>query len=256
MNKPRILLFDCETAPLLANVWRVFKENIGVNQIREHTTMLSYAARFLGSKETLYEDARDYTSDLPLVRNLCDLLSNTDFVVAHNGRRFDLKQIRGRALVNGIRPFSPVKVIDTLDIAKNEFAFPSNSLAYLAEVLGCSKKGEHKKFPGFSLWAEVLKGNVEAWDEMKLYNIQDIDTLEEVYLKLRPWATQHPNVAVYEDAEAPTCPKCGSTHLQRRGFSHTNVAVYQRFCCAECGGWSRSRYQERGGRKGLLVNAV
>lgn len=252
----KTLLLDIETSPMLAHVWRMFKENVGVKQVREHTTILSYAARFLGSKETIYEDARHYRSDLPLVRSLCDLLDNTDFVVAHNGERFDLKQIRGRALVNGIKPFSPVKVIDTLKIAKNEFGFPANSLAYLSEVLGCQKKGDHKKFPGFELWAEVLKGNIEAWDEMKEYNIQDIDTLEEVYLKLRPWATQHPNVAVYEAAVKDTCPKCGSDSLQKRGFAYTNVGKYQRFCCTACGGWARSRYQEDGGRKGLLVNAV
>ncbi len=252
----KVLLLDMETSPLLAHVWRLFKENVGVGQIREHTQVLSYAARFLDSKEVIYEDARGGRSDLSLVANLCSLLSKTDFVVAHNGERFDLKQIRGRAVVNGLDPFPPVKVIDTLKIAKNEFAFPSNSLAYLAKILGCEEKGEHKKFPGFKLWEEVLKDNIEAWEEMKEYNIQDIDTLEEVYYKLRPWATQHPNLAVFQEASLPTCPKCGGVHVQKRGLAYTNVAVYQRYFCNDCRGWSRSRYQESAGRKGLLVNAA
>lgn len=254
--KSKVLVIDIETSPMLAYVWRMFKENVGVNQLREHTTMLSYAAKWLGSDEVLYDDARHDLNDLRLVRGVCDLLSNADFAVAHNGNRFDLKQIRGRALLNDIPPFPPVKVVDTLEIAKKEFGFPSNSLAYLSKALGVQEKGDHRKFPGFELWAEVMKGNMEAWQEMKDYNIQDILTLEDVYLKLRPWATQHPNMAVYEEASLPTCPKCGGVHLQRRGVQRTNVAVYQRYVCNDCGGWSRSRYQENGGRKGLLVNAV
>lgn len=253
----RILVLDVETSPNLAYVWRLFKENVGVNQIREHTTLLSYAAKWLGQPQIFYEDCRHMKNDNLLLQGLCRLISEADMVVAHNGRKFDMKQVRGRALINGAPIPPPVKVVDTLEIAKKEFGFVSNKLAYLAEVLGVEKKGDHAKFPGFELWKECLADNMEAWEELKEYNIQDIITLEQVYLKLRPWATEHPNVAVYEDvANAVLCPKCGGKHVHKRGFAHTSVAVYQRYQCNDCGGWARSRYQETPKGKNLLVNVV
>lgn len=250
----RVLVLDIETSPALAYIWKMWKENIGANQVIENSTILSYAGKFLGEEKVYYDDARDYVDERPLLEGLHNLLSNADAVVAHNGRKFDLKQIRGRMLVNKIPPFAPIKMIDTLEIAKREFGFMSNSLAFLANSIGVQGKGDHRKFPGFILWKECLKGNREAWDEMKEYNIQDIKTLEEVYLALRPWSTQHPNLGVFQDGEQLRCPKCGGNHLHKRGFARTAVAVYQRYQCTTCGGWSRSRQQEAPVVKGLLVN--
>jgi hypothetical protein len=48
------------------------------------------------------------------------------------------------------------------------------------------KKKRHAKFPGFELWRECLAGNHEAWDEMREYNIDDVLSLEELYLVMRP----------------------------------------------------------------------
>ncbi|MEL7422985.1 MAG: ribonuclease H-like domain-containing protein, partial [Bacteroidota bacterium] len=148
--------------------------------------------------------------------------------------------------------------IDTLRIAKREFRFDSNKLEYIAKVLGVEEKDQHKEFPGFELWAECMAGNPKAWKEMRLYNVQDVITLEQVYLKLRPWATNHPNVMVNKDSEEHACPKCGGTHLHRRGYQYTNTGKYQRYQCTDCGGWSRTRYTEntKEVRKSLLTNAV
>lgn len=245
MAAPRILVLDIETAPALAFIWRLFKENVGVNQLAANSEMMSYAAKWLGEDAVIYDDARHDINDARIVEGLSKLLEEADFVVAHNGRKFDLRQIRGRAVLLGIKPFPPVKVIDTFEIAKKEFGFLSNSLAFLTKAFGVEEKLAHKKFPGFELWAECIKGNMEAWEEMRIYNIGDIISLEQVYLKMRGWATDHPNVAVFMEAtEKAICPKCGSDHLQKRGFHRTNVSTYQRFSCNDCGGWSRSRFSE------------
>jgi hypothetical protein len=243
MNKPKILVLDVETAPKVAYVWRFFKENISAKQVKEHGHMMSFAAKWLGDDQIFYEENRK-DDDKVLIEKVIYLLDQADMVVAHNGERFDMKQIRGRAVVHGLAPPSPVKIIDTLKIAKNEFGFASNSLEYLTTVLGCKiKKGGHKKYPGFELWLACLRGEEAAWAEMKEYNILDILALEELYLKLRPWDTKHPNVAVYsEDTGKVICPKCGGDHIQWRGYSYTSVGKYHRFQCNLCGGWSRTRY--------------
>jgi len=251
----RILVLDIETAPKVAMVWRFFKENISPKQVKEHGHIMSFAAKWLDSDEVHYcENRKDDDTDITL--DLITFINEADMIIAHNGDEFDLKQIRARAVVNGLRPPSPVKMIDTLKIARREFGFPSNSLEYLSNVLGCkNKKKAHAKFPGFELWVECLRGNPEAWEELRDYNIADVLALEEIYYKFRPWDTKHP-IIVKSDPDHPTCPKCGSQHLQRRGFAYTNIGKFQKYQCQDCSSWSRSRYSLRQKNENLLVVQV
>jgi len=237
----RILILDIETSPNIAYVWRFWKENVGAKQVLENGKMLSFAAKWLGSDTIFYEDV-SVNDERHMLSILFGLLDEADIVVAHNGDKFDLPHIQGRGLVLGLHPPSPYKTVDTVKVARYEFNFPSNSLEYLSIVLELNtKKGGHKKFPGFELWLGCLANNPEAWAEMKEYNIIDIVVLEELYLRMRPYMRRHPNVGVFDDPSEPVCPKCGSNHIQYRGYAHTNVGRYHRFQCSTCGGWGRSR---------------
>lgn len=257
MKHAKILIVDIETAPKVAYVWRFFKENIGAKQVREHGHIISFAAKWLNDDTIIYEESRT-EDDAKLVESLVNLFDEADIVVAHNGQRFDFPQIMGRALVHGINPPSPYKIVDTLKVARFEFGFPANSLEYLTNLLCSTKKLQHKNFPGFELWLECLRGNEAAWKEMKEYNIQDILSLEELYIKMRPWMRRHPNIGAIIEADKVVCPKCGSHHMVKRGFAYTNVGKYQRYVCGECGGWSRSRYtlMPDDVKKKLVVNQV
>lgn len=256
MSGPRILILDIETAPKVALVWRFFKENISPKQVLEHGHIMSFASKWLGNDEITYVENRK-DNDKLIIEQLIYLLDEADIVVAHNGGRFDIPQIRGRALVHGLKPPSPVKIVDTCKIARKEFDFPSNSLEYLTKVLGCKvKKGSHKKFPGFELWLGCLRMDEEAWAEMKEYNIIDVLSLEELYIKMLPWIVDHPNLSVYENREDPLCPKCLSTEVQWRGHAHTNTGKYHRFQCNTCGGWGRSRYTLNKKNENLLTSLV
>lgn len=237
----KIAILDIETSPNLAYVWRFFKENVGAKQVVEHTEILSFAYKWLGEDEVFYYDTQTDT-ELTLLSYLLEVLDAADIVVAHNGARFDLPTIQGRAMVAGLHPPSPYKIIDTVAVARYEFKFPSNSLEYLSLILNVDQKGGHHKFPGFLLWSECLKGNPEAWEEMKVYNIQDIVTLEQIYLKMRPYMRRHPNLGVYEESEEVLCPKCGGNHLNYRGYAYTSVGKYRKFQCQDCGGWGRHRF--------------
>lgn len=253
--KPRILILDIETSPNIAYVWRFFKENVGAKQVVKNTEMLSFAAKWLGEQHIFYEDVSE-GNEKQMLRKLLTLLDEADIVIAHNGDKFDLPHIQGRALVLGLKPPSPYKTIDTVRVARYEFNFPSNSLEYLSNVLDLPvKKGGHKKFPGFELWLGVLANNAEAWAEMKEYNVQDIIVLEHLYLKMQPWMKRHPNVAIFEETNLILCPKCGGNHVQRRGYTFTNTGKYQRFQCNDCGGWGRTRYSELGKNVNLIGNA-
>jgi hypothetical protein len=245
---PKVLLLDIETSPLQSYHWGLWQQNISLAQIGLEWSVLSFAAKWLHApkKSTVFMDTfdeDDNRNDMTLLAKLWELLDAADFVVAQNGKRFDMKKINARMVMHGFPPYSPVRVIDTLLIAKAAFGFTSNKLEWMADKLSSTKKRAHKKFPGFELWVQFLARNPAARKEMRLYNIDDILSLEEVYLAVRPWAIGHPNLAaMYPDDGQTRCPKCASSSLEKRGFAFTNTGKYHRFCCKDCGGWSRSRY--------------
>ena len=253
----KILIFDIESAPSQAYVWGAWKQNIGlVMDIQPEGYIMSIAYKWLDSPEVHYLENRT-ENDKKLMKDFVKVLDEADFVVAHNGVKFDVPMIKARLAIHGIPPPSPFKTIDTLKIAKKEMRFRRNSLEHLAEVLSCNhKKLKHGQFPGFKLWSECMKGNDEAWQEMKLYNEFDVIVLEEVYKKLRPFASNHPNVNTMSDPEVMNCSRCGSENVIKGGYYFTNKGKYPRFKCKDCGGHCSGTYTVNTieNRKALLAS--
>lgn len=250
----KILILDIETAPHIAYVWRVWKENISTKQLLKRSHIMSFASKWLGKEEITYHENRK-ADDYGIVSHLYELLDQADIVVAHNGVRFDLPTILGRGVVHGLTPPSPYKIVDTCLVARKELRMAHNSLAGLCEELGLPRKQEHKEFPGFELWLECLRGNDAAWKEMQEYNVADILSLEALYLRLRPYMRYHPNVGFAGSDGGVACPKCGFSHIEYRGYFTTKSGLnYRKFRCLECGGWGRVRNSEKD--KNMGVNAV
>lgn len=239
----KILLLDIETAPILASVWRIWDQNIGLAQIKADWHLLSFAAKWLGDRKVIYQDQSStfaIENDRKLLVSIHKLLNEAEIVVAHHGKKFDLPAINSRLIVSGFSPPSPYKIIDTREIAARHFRFTSDKLEFLSGVLCSKKKLAHRKFAGFGLWKECLAGNPQAWAEMRRYNIRDVEALEELYLKLRPWTPNGPNFGMYDEKESPFCPKCGSENVSRNGLICLAVGKYRRYKCGDCGGWSRA----------------
>ncbi len=256
-REAKILLLDIESSPTMAAIWKLWKENIGLEQIKEDWFIMSYAAKWLGGNNIIQDDCRHTGNDKELLTGLHTLMSEADVVVCHNVK-FDVPKIKARLLLNGFTPTSQFKTYCTLEAAKRVFGFTSNKLAYLADKLSKVKKSSHVKFPGFTLWSECLKGNMEAWEEMKVYNIDDIHSLEDVYLAIRPWDDKHPNVNVHTTSTKICCPVCGSEDIKKvdeETLAYTNTGVYHNYFCNNCGKYSRSRYtiNTKEKRKSLLV---
>jgi predicted nucleic-acid-binding Zn-ribbon protein len=251
----KILVFDIETAPDLADVWSFWNTNVGLNQVRRDGWIMSFAAKWLGGNEIIYEENRTQ-NDRSLVKKLLKLIDEADIVVAHNGKSFDMGWVRSKAAIHGLAPPSPVKIIDTLIESRKLFKFTSHRLEYLLRRFKCAPKHPHKKYPGHELWVECMKGNDEAWEELKVYNCGDVTGLEELYLKMRPWITSHPNLNLYHDKEEIQCNKCGSNNLKKDGTVKLIAGVYQAYSCKDCGGWSRSNKNllSSSKRKSNLVN--
>lgn len=234
-DKPKVFLFDIETAPVLAYVWGLFDQNIGLNQVKADWHLLSWAGKWLDEDEIFYHDQRGVTNlenDKEILQKLWEKLDQADIVIGHNSKRFDTKKVNARFIYHDMPPVSTFREVDTLSIARRKFSFLSNKLAHLATFLKCkTNKSEHKKFIGFDLWSQCLKGNIEAFEEMELYNKADVIVLEEVYKKLRPWD----NSINYSIFEKDSLCSCGSSDFTKYGFRFTNTGKFRRFKCKSCG---------------------
>ncbi len=244
MLKQKCLVFDIETAPMLAYVWGRRDVNVAINQLKSDMHVIAWAAKWLGdpAKRTFYRDQRNAAhieDDRGILRPLWRLLDEADIVVTQNGKAFDSKILNARFIMHGMRPPSPYKHLDTLQIARSAAKFTSNSLEYLTDKL-CTKykKLSHSRFPGMELWKECLAGNPKAWDEMKRYNIHDVLSTEELYMKLRAWAPQ--NIpSVFSGKPLEVCGVCGSKSVCREGYLYTRVSKVARVRCKDCGRWTQ-----------------
>lgn len=239
---PKILVLDIETSPIISYTWGLFDQNVALNQIKEDWSIIAIAAKWFGEKDVFYVDQRDaknIRNDKKMLQKVWELIDSADIILTQNGRRFDNKKLNARFIINGMKPPSPFKQIDTLEIAKKAFGFTSNKLEYMSDNL-CTKykKLKHNKFPGFDLWKECMAGNMDAWKEMEKYNKHDVLALEELAEKLMPWSSCH--FSIYTDADVPVC-SCGCKDFERRGFDYTQVSKFQRYRCRQCGAWTRGR---------------
>lgn len=231
----KILAIDIETRPSLAYVWKLWDENVGLEQLVQSGEMISFAAKWIGDPDEDIEFMSVYHDNKKkMVKRAWQLLDQADVVIHFNGKRFDVPHIQREFIEAGMLPPSPFKQIDLLNTVKQQFRFPSNKLKYVVKQLGVGEKVEND---GFKLWLRCMNNDAEAWAEMKQYNIHDTILLEGLYNKLRPWIKAHPSFSLYSGDHV--CPRCDSVSVVMRGTEKLSTGVYQRYQCKDCGGWSR-----------------
>jgi hypothetical protein len=235
-REPKILLWDLETAHVEAKVWSLFKPMINPGDIINDWFILCGAWKFLGEKRVHTAActkkellARD---DKRIVKQIREAVDKADIIVAHNGDAFDTKKLKARIIKHGLKPLSYVKSIDTLKVARKEFKFTSNRLDAIGDFLGVGRKIAN--MPG--LWDKVEAGSMKHMKLMLDYNKQDVNLLEEVYLKLRPHMSNHPNLNVITgEGHNESCKACTSTNTQKYGIRYAVAKKYQKFLCKNCG---------------------
>ena len=241
---PKILLFDIETAPLMAFLWQLRTDYVHPSMLeKSNWWVISWSAKWLFDDHIMHDavtpkEAKD-EDDSRVVESIWDLINEADIVISHNGINFDHKILNMRWLLNDMQPPSNYRVIDTYRSCKNLFRFPSYKLDFITKQLGITNKLEHE---GFTMWKESLQGNEKSLSNMVAYNDQDVVALEELYLIIRPWIKNHPNLGIIMESEVPVCRVCGSSHLKpMHGHDYTtNLSKYETLRC-ECGAVNKRR---------------
>ena len=246
--KTRVLLFDLEVSREVVEGYRQGWDFKVVKTIKQQELMC-YAYKWLGDKNTEFVSMHDYGTYNEFVKSLCDLLDEANIVIAHNANKFDVKIANRFFVKEHITPPSPYKVIDTLRVARSNFKFPGNSLNALCEFLGIGSK---EKITYADIEDDFLNGDKKAERLMRKYNIQDVNLLEQLYFRLRPWIKNHPNIGDIEQLDG-ICPKCGSPNLNKEGTHARRNGRVQSYSCGDCGGWCNQATIKKEGR---IVNAV
>jgi hypothetical protein len=277
---PKVLLFDLETSPMENQTWHLYPKYIHIGQILRDWSMISWSAKWLFGDHivsgTVTPKEAVMKNDEFITRKLWKMIDDADVIIAHNLRKFDRKKMNTVFLKYGLGMPSPYQLIDTLTIARFNFAISSNKLDYLAEFLKIPKKLD----TGFSLWREsegvdaILSDYIQemdggllrmirydkkiiqdALDRMTEYCNNDVEVLEAVYLRIRSWDKRHPNLSLYGHVGVEKeCHICKSTDLievdEKR--AHTNVSLYPLYRCASCGAWNRGRFAEKRSKNTLV----
>lgn len=230
----KTILFDLETSRTAVEGYGS-RWDFKVVKFTKQSELMCYSWKELGSKKVNFVSRHDFNNYHDFVKSLRDLLDSADITIAHNGGNFDNKVANKFFLLEGIEPPRPRKSIDTLLEARKWFKFESNKLDDLGQFLGLGRKesiGYMDLEDDFmSDWADKKTINL-----MRDYNNQDVKLLEAIYLKMRPFMQNHPNLGDMEQIDG-VCPKCLSADLKLEGTHARRNGRVQSFSCNNCGGW-------------------
>jgi hypothetical protein len=239
----RILLLDIETSLMELYGWSLYQPEkyLDPKRIIKDWSILCWAAKWVFEPKTLHACVTTTESinrkDASIIGQLYQLFDEANIIIAHNARKFDIKKVNARFILNGFSPPSPYKVIDTLTQSRSVFAFSSHRLDELANLFGTSGKIK----TDYDLWIRCAQGDYDALMEMDTYCQSDVRALEEVYVKLRPWMKNHPNLGLFQEGIDFVCRVCGNSEFEERGLYHTPLGMYKSYQCVTCGCHGRDR---------------
>ena len=254
IKSPKILSLDIETALMEVYVWGLYKQQISHKNIVNDWFVLCWAGKWLFKdkviSDTLLPKEAIAKNDERIIKSVWKILDEADIVITHNGIRFDHRKLNARFIYYGLVKPSPYLTIDTLRVAQKELATSSHKQDYLTKYL----KLPEKLHTEIELWYDCMKG--KRLKEMVKYCRRDVRGLEEMYLTLRSWISNHPNLPIFTDVRGAACPACMNQDLKWKGFHVTPTGRYKTFRCNKCGAVGRSRNADnKNQRKDGLVKS-
>ena len=225
-----VLVWDAEVTPNIGCFWTAGRKvTILPDAILHERQMCVIGYRWLGDKKARTLTWGKDADEESMVRKAVELLDRARFSIAHNGDRFDVRWLRGRAMYYRI-PMAPhYSTVDTLKIMQRLAYLNSHRLDYLGEYLGIGRKIK----TAYDLWKRIAYENhQQSLREMARYCRQDVDLLTEFYLEFRPWFPAPPvSIAKY----VCDCPGCGSSRTVARKEYRTKAGHDRvNFVCLDC----------------------
>ncbi len=99
------LFYDIETSFNVGVFWRTgYNLTINPGDIIHERAIICICYKWEGEEEIHSLTWSKSQSDKKMIEQFVKLIAQADQIVAHNGDKFDLKWIRTRALMHGIKP--------------------------------------------------------------------------------------------------------------------------------------------------------
>lgn len=237
IKKPRIVSFDLEVSPALGWFYPPTWET-GILKIAHRQKLMSFAWQVVGEKKIhalCLADMKGYSKhpqdDKLLTMELHKVMSQADILLGQNSDNFDIKMANYFFIRNDLEPIPPTKSLDTKKIAKRYFRFANNKLDNLGEELGVGGK---TKITQGDIWFDCfMLQDKKAWKLMNIYCKNDVRVTTEIYLKMRGFMRQHPNLARLS-GEFDSCPGCGGYNYRVRAYRYTTASRYHQYSCNDC----------------------
>ncbi len=234
----KILELDIETSPHIVYAWDLWQPFISIDKIVKAGSTLCWSAKWHGKREVMFDSVMK-SSFKDMIKRIHGLVGEADAIVHYNGSKFDMPTLNREFILQGLNPPAPYANIDLYKTIRKNFKFPSYKLAYVVQALGI---GEKIETAGMPLWTACMDREEGAWRTMETYNKRDVRLLEPLYDRLLPWIPHHPNVSLYARIDGDLhCTRCHGTKLRAEGNAYTEVGVFKRYQCKECGKWLQGR---------------
>jgi uncharacterized protein YprB with RNaseH-like and TPR domain len=123
--------------------------------------------------------------DSATAKQIADVLSKHDVLVAHNGTRFDLPFLRTRLARWGMPRLPDMKIVDPLSVAWRKLRMTRNSLGNIADHIGI----KDRKTPlNMSVWMDaILNGSRKSMDLIVEHCVADVKVLAGVLELVKPY---------------------------------------------------------------------
>lgn len=214
-NPSKILVYDIETCQIPAKVWWAGKQYINYKQLLGETKIITVAWKWLGDDSVSHLAWDKNHSDEKLMEEFLKVYNKADMVIGYNNDSFDNRLVNTRAMKYGLEVNTFVRSFDIMKESKRLFRLPSYALAYLCQFLGVTLKQSHE---GIHMWNMIEDGTpdeqAEYLQKMVDYNVGDIVSTEEAYMKVRKYMGHKLHFGVLNGDERFTCPSTGSNNVR------------------------------------------
>lgn len=248
-SDPKVLVYDIETTPVLAWIWRCGEQYVRHPQLHEdynQTKIICITYRWMHQKKAkaLVYDIKKQC-DKKILVEFSKLVGKADVVLGKNSARFDDKHINFRLFQNKLDPIPDwSKKCDDLERwMRRTFNMQSFALDYFAKLT----TGAGKNDMCMQDWIDiVLHKDRKKLKKMVDYGLKDADDTAELIERVQPYVKPKYNMAQhYGDIR---CTNCGSKNIHKNGIR----AGRQNYYCKEHGGHAGSALIRKDGNYGKM----
>ena len=214
VNPNKIMIYDIETSRIRADIWWSGKQFINANQIVEDPKIITVAWKWLGSDTVEHLTWDKNHCDKSLMKAFLKEYNSADMVVGQNNDRFDNRWVNARAMKHDLFVNVQVRTFDIMKEAKRLFRLPGYSMKYLTKYANVTHKQGNEGLP---MWNMIQYGTkeqqIEYLEKMVDYNVGDIISTEDMYLRFRKYFGHKVHFGVLNGEENYSCPNCGGMNI-------------------------------------------